>query len=269
MTEKEGIDPKTWRSIEELWASLRAEQDTPAPDPPPVDAPDAQTFADRLADELAPMIEAALREVAAATLEGYAHGQQQIAAALAAKQAAREAEKAGATLSAESRQIIAALGDALSPEARAAIAAFEADSSETTARLEDWVTSLEGQMDALKAERAGQPAADASETIARLEAERDRAHAILKQVAEATTLAEQTLRDILADDDAKRAAEQIAPKRPTAKAIIANYYQARGRSRRKLPFATYLRQIGESHREGYIRKVKSVYDKAHKRGKLG
>lgn len=58
------------------------------------------------------------------------------------------------------------------------------------------------------------------------------------------------------------------PNRRTANEIVANYYRARGQSP-ELKLSDYLRQIGESHREGYIRNAKVGYDTLHKRGKIG
>jgi hypothetical protein len=57
-------------------------------------------------------------------------------------------------------------------------------------------------------------------------------------------------------------------RRPTAKEIIAAYYRERA-IWPKLKFAKYLRRIGQSHRERYLRKVKVEYDQQHERGKKG
>lgn len=63
-------------------------------------------------------------------------------------------------------------------------------------------------------------------------------------------------------------AQQAEPTPPTAHEIIAAYYRERALWP-KLTLSKYLRRIGESHREGYIRKAKVAYDMQHKRGKRG
>ena len=72
-----------------------------------------------------------------------------------------------------------------------------------------------------------------------------------------------------AEADAAQLRAQLEERdKRTANEIIASYYRQRALYP-KLTLAKYLRQIGESHREGYIRKVKSAYDTLHKRGTKG
>lgn len=57
-------------------------------------------------------------------------------------------------------------------------------------------------------------------------------------------------------------------RKKTAKEIIRDYYIAR-ETEKSLGFREYLRRIGVESRENYLRKKKSEYDKARRRGRRG